>query len=588
MTRQSKTSFWTLGLALVLLVGCGGSSDPVPESGGPGDPAPAPTEEPAPEPTPMPEPEPEPEPEDPSCDAEYESTFAAIQAVVFENNGCNNNACHGDAAAGGLRLTGEGVYDRLRGQATGSSFAYLEPTKVNESYLYHKLAAATAPEMLTEPIAGSPMPLGVPIPWDQLEALRLFIEVGAPEDGVVGDEFGGSRIADLLGTCLPPPAPVALEPLAAPAIDEGVQMVLPPHHIDAGSEVELCYGEYYDFRDQIPDEFETEDRNFFYVNGARELADPNTHHLTLSFSGFYADMVDAPEFGTWTCAGGELHGDPCDPLDLDFCGDGRCRSRIDPSVACIGYGPPGGNNGAVPGSRVQASNGRDGFFAKFPSHGIFYWNSHAFNLSAKDLMHRSWHNFYFTDDLRFEEVGFQDTNSIGIADGTPAFTRAEYCAEYVLPQGTRLLWLASHTHKRGERFTMRLKNSDELIYDNPFWDDPIIEHFDPAWVFDSEDADERTIVYCALYNNGVKPDGSPDVDGVKRCSRVPPRSGCRATHCAEGKVAEPCASVGDHASCDTEPGAGDGFCDAGPITRGLTSDDEMFVFLGAALVDNEE
>jgi hypothetical protein len=527
--------------------------------------------------------------EDSACDDGFESTFEAIQTVVFENQGCTTAACHGSAAVGGLDLRADVAYANLRADSLGSEYARVQPTKVNESFLYHKLAAAADPGMLTGPVAGSPMPVGGAITLDQLDALRIWIEVGAPGTGVVGDEFGGTRIADLLGTCLPPPEPVALEPLPVPPPDAGIQMALPSHAIAAGSELEICYAQYYDFRPQIPDEFETEDGNWFYANGHKGRADPNTHHLTLSFSGFHADMVDAPEYGAWTCGGGEMHGEECSPLVPGFCGEGSgCHSQISEDVACIGYGPPGGGNGATPGSRVNSSNGRDGFFAKFPSHGIFYWNSHAFNLSAKDLMHRSWDNYYFTNDLRFEEVSFQDTSSIFVANGTPAFTRREYCVEYVLAEGTKLLSLVSHTHKRGERFTMKIKGTGEQVYDNPFWDDPTVTKYDPARVFDSADPADRTIRYCAVYNNGLKRDGSFDVDVVKRCSRTPERSGCKATHCAEGLVGEPCDGVGDDASCDTTPGAGDGFCDAGSITGGLTSDDEMFILLGSRLVEVED
>jgi len=39
----------------------------------------------------------------------------------------------------------------------------------------------------------------------------------------------------------------------------------------------------------------------------------------------------------------------------------------------------------------------------------------------------------------------------------------------------------------------------------------------------------------------------------------------------------------DDAACDTSPGAGDGMCDACPITSGATSDDEMFVLRGTRL-----
>lgn len=578
--RYPKSLVLLLSIFLAVLVGCSGSSnsseDPVV---GP------PVVDPVPPVVDPVSPTPEPEPEDPACDADFKSTFEAIHTHIFVNQGCTASACHGNAAVGGLDLRANVAYENLLADSEGSELARVEPTKVNQSFLFLKLAAATAPGFLAEPVAGSAMPVDGAITTDQLGAIRLWIESGAPETGVVGDEFGGTRIADLLGTCLPAPVPVVLEPLSVPAPDVGIQMALPPHGIKAGAELEICYGEYYDFRSQIPDEFETEDGNWFYANGETVRSLPNTHHLTLSFSGFRADMVNAPEYGTWSCAGGDIHGGECDPLDADFCGEGSCHSQISNAVACIGYGPAGGGDGATPSSRVNASNGRDGFFSLFPSHGIFYWNSHAFNLSSRDLMHRSWHNYYFTNDLRYEEVGFQDTRSIFAANGTGAFTRHEYCADYVLPQGTKLLALFSHTHKRGERFTMEIKGTGELLYDNPFWDDPTVTQYDPARLFDSEDAADRTIHYCALYNNGVKPDGSFDVDLVKRCSRTPVRSGCRATHCAEGLVGEPCNGAGDDASCDTMPGAGDGFCDAGSITGGLTSDDEMMVMIGTRLFE---
>ena len=36
-----------------------------------------------------------------------------------------------------------------------------------------------------------------------------------------------------------------------------------------------------------------------------------------------------------------------------------------------------------------------------------------------------------------------------------------------------------------------------------------------------------------------------------------------------------------HAACDTVPGAGDGECDACPVAFGTTTEDEMFILLGA-------
>jgi hypothetical protein len=305
--------------------------------------------------------------------------------------------------------------------------------------------------------------------------------------------------------------------------------------------------------------------------------------MIVSYSLFDADMVYAPEFGRWECAAGPQQGTDCDPLDSQSCAGAQCRTEIKENIACLGFGPPGGGTFLTPGAKFDTANGRPGFFAKVPAHGIFYWNSHAFNLTPQDLVHHNYTNIYFTDDLRFESVTFQDISSIGAAAGTPPFTKQEHCREYVLPQGTQLLSLTSHTHKRGERFTIDLKSTGERIYDNPFWDDPVELRYDPPLLFDSPNAEDRTFVYCGVFNNGVAPDGSPDVGGVTRLSRKPARSTCTPVACAEGRVGAPCNGADDDATCDTSPGAGDGMCDACPITSGATSDDEMFVLRGTRL-----
>lgn len=575
----SKTTLTMMALLLaagLTASGCGSDATPASSTSSP------PSETP---PDPEPEPEPEPEPPSEECADSFDGAYDAIQNVIFERRGCTAEACHGSAASGGLDLRADVSFDNLvNAESVGSSLKLVAPTKVKDSYLFQKLAAATDPGFVTIDIAGSPMPVsGAPLSPEELEAVRLWIEGAAPREGAIGDEFGGNRVAELLDACLPDPDPVVIEPLAPPATDEGIQMNMPPHAIDAASELEICFAEYVDFRNQIPERFLTADGDFFYANGSETLADPNTHHNTLSYSGFGAEMVDAPEFGRWECAEGPQIGEECDPLDPDACDGAQCRSEIRNSVACIGFGPSGGGNGATPGSRVRTANGRPGYFAEFPSHGIFYWNSHAFNLTPTDLMHHQYRNIYFTDDLRFQNVGFQNTSQIYVAAGTAPFTKAEYCAEHTMPLGSQVISLASHTHKRGERFTIDLKSSGERLYDNPFWDDPIIETFDPPLVLDSDDPDERTFVYCALYNNGVAPDGSPDPASVTRKSFKPERTDCKPVACAEGRIGEPCNGANDNATCDTSPGAGDGMCDACGITAGVTSDDEMFIILGSTL-----
>jgi hypothetical protein len=78
---------------------------------------------------------------------------------------------------------------------------------------------------------------------------------------------------------------------------------------------------------------------------------------------------------------------------------------------------------------------------------------------------------------------------------------------------------------------------------------------------------------------------------VKRKSTSPqptgyPLGGPCATPeaCTAGRVGEPCTGnslAARNASCDSAPAAGDGECDACTLHFGTTTEDEMFILLGA-------
>jgi len=99
--------------------------------------------------------------------------------------------------------------------------------------------------------------------------------------------------------------------------------------------------------------------------------------------------------------------------------------------------------------------------------------------------------------------------------------------------------------------------------------------------FDAADEAQRTLTYCVDYNNGVHDDGTPDTRLVTRLSTMPDRTTCTPVACVAGKVGAPCHGAADGASCDSSPAAGDGQCDACPITAGATTENEMFVLTGA-------
>lgn len=125
-----------------------------------------------------------------------------------------------------------------------------------------------------------------------------------------------------------------------------------------------------------------------------------------------------------------------------------------------------------------------------------------------------------------------------------------------------------------------------LIYTSLTYVDPTVVRFDPRLVLGGSGSTraERTLTYCGLYDNGFTNPAE-----VKRRSQTPANGRpCQPTHCAEGAVGRACVGGGQMArdrSCDTSPGAGDGFCDACSAGFGVSTEDEMFVLTGAYLLD---
>jgi hypothetical protein len=313
--------------------------------------------------------------------------------------------------------------------------------------------------------------------------------------------------------------------------------------------------------------------------------------LTLSYSGVPVEQIHHPSFGAWTCAGGETPGAACEPTDSTQCGSGICRSEPQPAVGCVGYGPTDGAifqriiGGAQEAQAYQELH--PGAFSQIPLKGIVYWNSHAFNLTREDFVLNGRLNFIFAREQRYPVVPILDISQVFRPDAPP-YTVATYCHEHVVPQGARVFLLTSHNHKRGKRFWATGPDGT-LLYENFLYNDPVKQRFDPPLAFDSPDAAERTVTYCGTFNNGVGEDGEPDPETVTRASRIP-ESGwtdlgnCTPVACAAGRIGAPCNGADDDATCDSAPGAGDGDCDACPITGGESTENEMFILIGSMFI----
>jgi hypothetical protein len=520
---------------------------------------------------------------------QLENTYDAIQVAVFERHGCTAGACHGAMTQGGLDLREGASYASLfQVKAQGAAGNRVQPSAPQESYLYLKLAAATKPGSVE--IANSPMPLGLPaLSEDELEAVRLWILGGAPATGSVGDpsQFGSTDgIARSLDVCLPAADPITVEPLEPPGPSEGIQFRSPAWELEGGGEREFCVATYYDFSDRIPAEYKSADGTLFYTNGSRLRQDPGSHHYVVSNPEIDPLYATDPAFGEWKCTG-EREGQVCDPIDQGSCGaEGICASTVFDTLGCIGFGPIvfGAKDLLSEGliENVQAANQylppRAGVYRELPIRGFLYHDIHGFNVTSQKAKLQTRLNVFFAGDRQRRLVQHIDYANVGLPAGTAPFTEKTVCADHVAPLGAELVRMTSHMHKRGKRFWITMAGG-EMIYENFNYSDPLYKEFDPGIVFGGADTASRTLEACATYNNGLDPTGAPDPETVTRYSRLPDRTLCEPVACVAGKLGAPCNGTTDHRTCDSAPGAEDGFCDACPITPGPTTEDEMFVVM---------
>ncbi len=631
------------------------------------------------------------------CDKQYDSTFELIQDAIFERNGCTTDACHGASAAGGLDLSQEVAYDNLIDRdATSVDMSgthgakRVVPGQKDLSLLWFNLAAATLPEQWDAPLR--PMPLGFPaISLQELEALRLWIEQGAPRDGVVPET------GELLDACLPEPEPIRITPLEPPDPSEGLQIRMPTYSLPPTSEDEVCFVSYYDITGQVPPAFLGADGDTFRYVRNQIRQNPGSHHLIVSLY-VGGTPIEDPVWGAFTCKGGSDNGQPCAPKDLNACGgDGLCGSEPVTSFACTGYGPPDAFTSSIQFTGTQESstsiNFPDGVYSEVPTRGVIVWNSHAFNPTKEVGPIEVWINFEFADNAGKRAGNIFDTSKIFNMHAAP-FGSDEVCNHRTLPRNARLFELSSHMHRHGKRFQIfngsfscnggpndgdpctpfgpdvdfdtadlcagatcqanlppelgdcngdlvigvnelvtgvgmalgttpmsqcrsfdrdgdgtvrvaeliaavrealnpQLRDADDsLLYTSFVYDDPVLQRYDPPIAFpDSKSPIGRRLTFCALYDNG-----HIDPTEVKRQSTSPPTPNgiglggpCDVPEgCVEGLVGAPCSGstpAERNATCDSSPGAGDGFCDACPLTGGVTTEDEMLVLLGIYFVE---
>ena len=553
-------------------------------------------------------------------DCSYASTYDAIQATIFEAKGCTASTCHGDTMQGGLDLRLAASFDALVRQPSviDPSIERVFPGDQDRSLLYQKLAAATEGTDLGA--LGQPMPLDLaPLSADQLEAMKLWIRAGAPSDSIVG---GTLELLGCEGTF--EAQPNKINPLPAPASDEGVQFYAGGWALDQEAEDEVCFASYYDFTDQVPDEYQVDCDEFgegrkCFAFGRNELAqDGQSHHSIIRVYTPESDP-NGGDWGPWACLGGEKAGQTCDPTVADACGPrSQCTTPAVTSVACVfyPYAPQtfglGGGLGGTTGTAVQLSGAQEstfidlppaGVYSRLPLKGFVSWNSHGFNLTKTATTIEQWVNLTFVPESErtwLRRQIFESGHIFAMGPVAP-FTKREVCTTWTLPQYSQLLSLSSHMHKRGELFRIWLPPNEPCVdagdcptplgeadYENRLYDDPRYTYYDPPNDYSSAVVADRTFKACAVYDNG-----GDDPLEVKRESTKPNSAVCELppllsrAHCGCAPEERFCLG-GDNQGVlcggdDTVCGQ-DGVCDACTLLGGVTTDDEMFIPLGSYYV----
>jgi hypothetical protein len=387
----------------------------------------------------------------------FTSTFELIQTAIFERNGCTNMLCHGGPQpGGGLDLRADVAWENLVDVPAQTppvpGWRRVLAGQSSASLLWVNLAAKTFPDAWQAPLRPMPLDPLPPLTQNEVEALRLWIEKGAPRDGVI------PGTAELLDACLPPPEPVEIKPLPPPAPGKGIQMKMPRWILPAHSEREICFATYYDITDQVPQQYQGPDGTFRY-NFHQTRQDPLSHHMVpILYTG--PTPPDSPLWGAFRCRGGIRDGESCDPLAIGICGeDSACASEPANSIGCIGYGPGDGGIGlTTAGISITQQTAEEfpyapGVYAELPLKGVILWSSHAFNLTDKPGKLEAWLNFQFAEpqEQRSPVIPVFAADAV-FKTNAPAFGTDEPCNVTVFPRHARVFELSSHMHQRGKRW----------------------------------------------------------------------------------------------------------------------------------------
>ncbi len=415
-----------------------------------------------------------------ATEQEDNSTYHEIQDNIFDKS-CANSACHAPPQnSADLNLTYGQSYPDLVGRiprnraAAAAGMKLIDPENPDNSFLLTKLMGPENPNF------GGRMPFGGgTLHNGKIEAIRTWIEAGAPQEGKVPGIGDLGVLRDPEEIFNPPPPP---------AQGEGYQLQLPPFKIEPGTEREVFYAK------QLLDHEGNPIEGDIYINRVEIFYPSGSHHFILYrltdeglANGIHKRAID-PSIGV-NPEDEFRELDPDDPQALGNFGVDRLFVVATQTDDTIFQFPEG------VGLRV-------------PGDTIFDLNSHYINLLGDEtLIGETYINIYTIpeEELKYEAIEiFVSNRSINVP---PSLTRVAKMTWYVEDEITTrghdpdselyVFLLTSHMHRHGELFEIFQKSTGELLHRSIAYDDAPITLFHSPIILSPDDG----ISFQCTFNN---------------------------------------------------------------------------------------
>ena len=235
---------------------------------------------------------------------------------------------------------------------------------------------------------------------------------------------------------------------------------MPPWPLRGQSEFEGCFATYYDFTEQVPDGVQGPDRRVVpleRLRGPAGSAEPSPAALLLPAQPAPGGVdVHDPSFGTWTCAGGVQRRRGLRADGSRLLRRGRVRQRAE-ALVCLRRFRAADRTGRPrsPAARRRlrpTSCSPAGVYQQLPLKGVMYWNTHAFNTTAKDHIMNGRVNYYFATPSS-SRPGLPNQRLLGhLQSEQSTVHQGNVLQRSRLPGRARVFQIFGHNHKHGEHF----------------------------------------------------------------------------------------------------------------------------------------